>query len=109
MPGPSISCAALPMPSACANEKRTNMPGLVYILCAITSLASAFLLWRAARGSASRLLMWSCLCFLGMAVNNVLLFVNAATPEEIQVQTPANIAALASVLVLLVGLIWDAT
>lgn len=84
------------------------MPGLVYILCAITSLASAFLLWRAARGSASRLLMWSWLCFVGMAINNILLYVDAA-PNNFQVQTPANIAALASVLVLLVGLIWDAT
>lgn len=85
------------------------MPGLVYILCAVTSLASAFLLWRNARGSASRLLLWSCLCFLGMAVNNILLFIDVATPDDVRVQIPANIAALASVVVLLVGLIWDAT
>jgi len=85
------------------------MPGLVYILCAITSLASAFLLWRASRGSASRLLLWSCLCFVGMAVNNLLLFADAATPDDIRIVIPANIAALASVLVLLIGLIWDAT
>lgn len=85
------------------------MPGLVYILCAITSFASAVLLWRAARGSASRLLMWSSLCFVGMAINNVLLFVHVATPDDVRVFIPANIAALASALVLLIGLIWDAT
>lgn len=84
------------------------MAGLVYILCAITSLASAFLLWRAARGSASRLLLWSSLCFVGMAINNVILFISARSPG-IDLEVAANAAALGSVLVLLVGLIWDAT
>jgi hypothetical protein len=85
------------------------MHGLVYILCAITCLASAFLLWRAARGSASRLLIWSALCFFGMAVNNALLFVSAVTPPAIDLEPAANGAALLSAVVLLVGLIWDAT
>jgi hypothetical protein len=85
------------------------MPGFVYILCAITSLASAFLLFRAAGKGTGLLLLSSSICFLGMAVNNVLLYVSAITPPEIQLEVPANIAALASVLVLLVGLIWDAT
>lgn len=85
------------------------MPGLVYILCAATSLASAVLLWRAARGSAGRLLMWSSLCFVGMAVNNVFLFLDVATPAAYVFDIPANAAALISVVLLLVGLIWDAT
>ena len=84
------------------------MPGLVYILCAITSLASAFLLLRSARGSASRLLLWSSLCFFGMAINNVLMFVSALTPN-LNFEPAANASALVSVVVLLVGLIWDAT
>lgn len=84
------------------------MPGLVYILCAVTSVASAYLLWRAARGSASRLLMWSSLCFFGMAVNNIILFISAQSPH-INLEVAANAAALASIVVLLVGLIWDAT
>ncbi len=85
------------------------MPGLVYLLCTATSLASAILLWRAARGSAGRLLMWSALCFVGMAVNNLLLFLDAATPPIYQYDIPANTTALVSILLLLVGLIWDAT
>jgi hypothetical protein len=85
------------------------MPGLVYILCAITSLASAFFLLRAARQGKGLMLWMSSLCFLGMAVNNVLLFVTAITPQEIQLEIPANITALASALTLLIGLIWDAT
>jgi hypothetical protein len=85
------------------------MPGLVYILCAATSMASAVLLWRAARGSAGRLLMWSSLCFVGMAVNNVFLFLDVVTPPTYLFDIPANSAALLSVVLLLVGLIWDAT
>jgi hypothetical protein len=85
------------------------MPGLVYILCVITSLASAFLLLRAARRGKGLLLWTSSLCFLGMAANNIMLFVTANTGPEIQLEIPANITALASALVLLVGLIWDAT
>lgn len=85
------------------------MPGLVYLLCTATSLASAVLLWRAARGSAGRLLMWSSLCFVGMAINNALLFLDVATPPVYQYDIPANVTALVSILLLLVGLIWDAT
>lgn len=92
-----------------AEAASRSMPGLVYVLCAITSVASAFLLWRSARGSASRLLMWSSLCFVGMAVNNVLLFVSAVTPPTVDLEPAANASALLSVVVLLVGLIWDAT
>lgn len=84
------------------------MPGLVYILCTITSITSAFLLWRSARGTAGRLLLWSCFCFLGMAINNILLFISAITPT-LNFEPAANASALISVVVLLVGLIWDAT
>jgi hypothetical protein len=86
-----------------------TIPGLVYILCAVTSLASAFLLLRAARHGKGLLLWTSSICFLGMAANNVMLFITANTPPEIQLEIPANITALASALVLLIGLIWDAT
>jgi hypothetical protein len=82
---------------------------IVYLLCAITSLASAVLLFRAARGNAKRLLWASSISFVGMAINNVFLLVDALTPPEYALEAPANIAALASVLVLLVGLIWEAT
>jgi hypothetical protein len=85
------------------------MPGLVYILCAVTSLASAFLLLRAARQGKGLLLWAGSICFLGMAANNILLFVTVNTPKEVELEIPANITALASVLVLLIGLIWDAT
>ena len=52
------------------------MAEVVYILCALTSLACAVLLIRGYRRSRSRLLLWSCLGFVALAANNVLLFVD---------------------------------
>ena len=46
----------------------------VYALCALTSLSCALLLLRAYAAERARLLLWTALCFSGLAVNNVLLF-----------------------------------
>ena len=48
----------------------------VYMLCAATSLACAVLLLRGYRRSGARFLLWSSLCFVGLALNNVILFVD---------------------------------
>ena len=46
---------------------------LVYLLCALTSLACAVLLLRGYFRTRVRLLLWSGLCFVGLALNNALL------------------------------------
>ncbi len=80
----------------------------VYILCALTSMACAVLLGKAYKHSKARLLLWSCLCFIGLAVNNVLLFVDLAIlPVEIDLSLPRSLTALIALLLLLYGLIWD--
>jgi hypothetical protein len=48
----------------------------VYFLCALTSLACAALLARAYRRSPSRLLLWSSVCFAGLALNSILLIID---------------------------------
>ena len=53
------------------------MPGLVYLLCTATSLASGLLLLRGAVTRGGGLLFWSSLCFFGMALNNVLMYIDA--------------------------------
>ncbi|MCE9669198.1 DUF5985 family protein [Myxococcus stipitatus] len=86
------------------------MAEAVYILCALTSVACAVLLLRGWKRSQSRLLLWSGLCFVGMAVSNVLLFVDLVIlPTTIDLYMPRLLATLASVAVLLYGLIWDAS
>ncbi len=85
------------------------MAQAVYILCALTSLACAVLLFRAWRASQSSLLFWSGLCFAGLAVNNVLLFVDLVVfADTVDLRLLRNLTALGSVGVLLHGLIAEA-
>lgn len=85
------------------------MPGLAFILCAVTSLLSGVLLWRAARGPTLRLLRWSAAFFFGMTLNNLLLFVDVVTGPDVNWTTPANVVAVLSIIGLIYALIWEST
>jgi hypothetical protein len=85
------------------------MPGLVYILCAITSLVSAVLLLRGAITRRTPLLFWSSLCFFAMALNNVLLYVNFVVLPEVDLLVAARIVTVVGIVLLNIGLIWHAT
>jgi hypothetical protein len=83
------------------------MAEAVYLLCALASLACAVLLWRGYRRSRARLLLWSSLCFAGLTANNVLLFVDKVMIPDMNLSLWRSSAALAGVLLLIYGLIWD--
>jgi hypothetical protein len=83
------------------------MGGLVYLLCAATSFACTFLLWRGWKRSRVRLLLWTALCFVGLALNNILLFVDMVLVPGVDLSLVRNLPALAGLAVLLVGMIWD--
>ncbi|HEX7152023.1 MAG TPA: DUF5985 family protein [Thermoanaerobaculia bacterium] len=80
---------------------------LVYILCAATSTVCALLLYRGYRSSHVRLLFWSCLCFVGLALNNVLLIVDVRVVPGTDLSTWRLLPAVAGVAALLYGLIWE--
>lgn len=83
------------------------MPGVVFILCMLTSLVSGLLLWRAAEGPSRRLLMWSAMFFFGMAINNAILFADVIVGPQTDLTLPANAVALVSVIALLYALVWE--
>lgn len=83
------------------------MAEAVYLMCAGTSVICALLLLRGYRVSRTRLLFWSSLCFAGLAVNNVLLFVDLVVVAEVDFATPRSVLALAAMMLLLFGLIWE--
>jgi uncharacterized protein DUF5985 len=90
------------------------MAQAIYILCGATSLLCAILLWRGYRRSRARLLLWSSLCFFCLTVNNGLLIVDRMVfPEtdiafgEISFAVLRSATALAGMLMLVFGLIWD--
>ena len=81
---------------------------LLYLLCLLTSLLCAGLLWRAYRRSRAPLLAWSAGCFALLALNNLFVV------TDMLVLTGSNLtlwrqgASLAAVGVLLYGFIWEA-
>ena len=84
------------------------VPNIVYILCAVTSSVCALLLWRGYIRSASRLLLWSTLCFAGLALNNLLLVVDLMIiPHGIDLSVWRTLPAFIGLGLLAYGLIWD--
>ncbi|HEX5324989.1 MAG TPA: DUF5985 family protein [Capsulimonadaceae bacterium] len=83
------------------------MADIVFIICALTCLVCAVLLFRAYRETKARLLLWSGLCFLGMFTTNVLLYVDIRILLGIDLSIVRTIPALAGVCCLLYGLIID--
>ena len=84
------------------------MATLVYGLCALTSLACAVLLLRGYASSRARLLLWSGLCFAGLAANNVLLLIDKSLTPTVDLSLWRSLPALAGVALLLYGLVWEA-
>lgn len=84
------------------------MAEAVYILCALTSLFCAVLLFRSYRRQRTRLLMWSTACFVGLAINNALLVVDlVVVPDAMDLSLLRSGVALGAVLLLVIGLSWE--
>ncbi|NKE69467.1 DUF5985 family protein [Candidatus Manganitrophus noduliformans] len=80
--------------------------GAVYFLCALTSVACAFILLRSYQRNRTGILLWSALCFVGLALNNILLFVDLLFPQ-VPLQLWRLLPALVGLMLLIYGLIWD--
>ena len=80
------------------------MPALVYVLCALTSLACTGLLLRSYSQKKLRLLLWSGLAFLALALSNVVLFIDLVLLPQVDLAIWRNLLTLSGVLLLLRGL-----
>jgi hypothetical protein len=83
------------------------MAEAVYLLCALTSIFCAVLLWRSYCRTHTNLLLYSCLCFTGLAVNNILLFVDLAMVPAVDLSLIRGTVALVGMMALIFGLIWE--
>lgn len=81
------------------------MAEITYFLCAATSLAAALLLLTTYRQRRTRLLLWSALAFVGLALNNVLMFVDLVLVPGTDLSMPRAIVAAVAMLILNIGLI----
>ena len=80
---------------------------LVYVLCALTSLACAVMLARGYRHSRVRLLLWSALCFACFALNNVLLIVDERILPSRDLSVLRSLPSVLGIALLLYGLVWE--
>jgi len=83
------------------------MRSLVYILNCVTFAACSGLLGRAYWRVRQRLLLWSALCFAGLALSNVLVFVDLVMLPEVDLYLLRLGTAAVAMLLLLFGLIWE--
>jgi hypothetical protein len=82
-------------------------PAFVYLLCVATSTVCAFLLIRSYRCSRAKLLLWSALCFIGLALSNLLLFLDAVIFPQVDLLMLRQTSTLAGVAALLYGFIFE--
>lgn len=79
----------------------------VYVLCFLASLACAWLLARSYRRTGARLLLWSCLCFIALAGNNLALVADLVMFPNHDLKLLRLSLSLVAVSILLFGFVWD--
>ncbi|MCC6492614.1 MAG: hypothetical protein IT424_06310 [Pirellulales bacterium] len=83
------------------------MPGGVYLLCAATCLLCAVLLFRGYARTSVKLLFWSGLCFAGLMVDNIMLYIDIIVVPDFSLIIWRKAPGLVAILLLLFGLVWD--
>jgi hypothetical protein len=84
------------------------MAPIVYLLCALTSLVCAVLLFRGYMRQKVRLLLWCGLCFAGMTFNNILLIMDLVLFPDVTLWHVRSLSGLVATALLVFGLVWDA-
>ncbi|HTX14923.1 MAG TPA: DUF5985 family protein [Candidatus Baltobacteraceae bacterium] len=83
------------------------MAQIVYLLEAFTSLLCSILLLRGYARGRRKLLLWSGLCFAGLAVSGGLVFVDLILLPTVDLFLYRLVANAISMAMLLYGLIWE--
>jgi hypothetical protein len=83
------------------------MAAWIYFLCAVTSTLLAVLVGRARARRPVRLLTWVALGFVGLSINNLVLFVDQVVAVDTDLHLLREGTALTALCVLLFGLIWE--
>ena len=86
----------------------TTLKLVFTLLASLTSLTCMVLLFRAYFANGLRLLLWSALCFVCLTANNVLLFLDLVVFPDLDLRIFRLATALAGILLLLYGFLWEA-
>jgi hypothetical protein len=84
-------------------------PAAVYILCFLTSAACAWLLGRSYLANRTHLLLWSSICFVFLALNNLALVLDLVVwpSPDVDLRLPRLLLALAAAVSLIWGFVWE--
>lgn len=82
------------------------MAEAIYLLSAATCLVAAAMLFRQYRRRRAPLLFWSFVAFVGLSINNVLVYVDLVLVTGADLSTPRAAVGAVAMLVLVYGLIW---
>lgn len=83
------------------------MTGLVYVLCAATSLLCAVLLLRSYWQKHVPLLFWSGLCFVGLMLENVMLYIDVVMVPDVNLAIWRKLPGFIATVLLVFGLVWE--
>jgi hypothetical protein len=83
------------------------MTGGVYLLCAGTSLLCAVMLFRGYARSRVGLLFWAGLCFVGLMLDNIVLYVDVVVVPDVDLSVWRKLPGLVATVLLVFGLIWE--
>lgn len=83
------------------------MAAAVYILGFVVTLICGVLLSRAYAAGKKRLLLWSAVCFYGLAISNLLVFLDLVVFPNLDLYPARLITAAVAMIILLYGLIWE--
>jgi Family of unknown function (DUF5985) len=78
-----------------------------YILCTLVCLICAIMLLRGYFRGRHRLLLWSGLCFTGLTVSNIFVFLDLVIYTNVDLYLWREITAAVSIVILLFGMIWE--
>ena len=80
---------------------------IVYFLCFVTSAGCGWLLVRGYWRTRAALLLWTAACFVLLALNNLLVFIDLAALPDIDLRYARLAASIAALATLLYGFIWE--
>lgn len=85
-----------------------TLSNLVYAACALTSVLCMYLLMRGHRRTRQPLLLWSSICFAGLAIGNVLLLLDLAVLPNMDLSLLRTLPILVGLSCLIFYLVWEA-
>jgi Family of unknown function (DUF5985) len=79
----------------------------VYILGVLVTFSCGALLTRGYFNVRKRLLLWSGICFFGLALSNLLVFLDLVVFPDLDLYSWRLLTAAVAMLLLLYGLVWE--